>query len=161
MTRAMAKMAPMIIAKAANISGSNHNPEYTVANFRSTYPQFTSEIISDESVAEYITLCNSMISYDMYGDQWKRSMSLAIAHFITMDLMTRGASATPTIQGIVSSAKGAIGMLTSKSVGDVSASYSTEYLSSLTSWGTWNLTIFGQQFATIAKLMGKANMYVW
>lgn len=88
-------------------------------------------------------------------------MSLAIAHYLTMDLMTRDDSADPSIRSIVAKAKGAIGMLTSKSVGDVSASYSTEYLQSLTSWGTWNLTIYGQQFATLAKLVGKAGMYVW
>lgn len=161
MTREIASVAPIIIAKAANVHGSFHNPAYTVSDFRTAFPQFTQQIVSDDSVAEYITLCNSIISYEMYGDQWKRCMSLAIAHFVTMDLMTRDASATPTVAGIVSAAKGAIGMLTSKSVGDVSASYSTEYLSSLTSWGTWNLTIFGQQFAALAKLMGKAGMYVW
>lgn len=161
MTRRWSAQAGSIIHRAANIHGSLHNPEYTVGDFRGTYAQFTPDIVSDDQVTEYITLCNSMISYELYGDAWKRAMSLAIAHFITMDLMTQDTSATPTISGIVATAKGAIGMLTSKSVGDVSASYDTSYLETLNSWGTWNLTIYGQQFASLAKLMGKAGMYVW
>lgn len=152
-------IARQVISRASNIHGSLHNPDYTVADFRARYPQFAK--VSDELIQDYISLCNSMLSYEMYGDSWKMAMALAIAHYLTMDLMTREDSADPSVQSIVAKAKGAIGMLTSKSVGDVSASYSTEYLQSLTSWGTWNLTIYGQQFATLAKLVGKAGMYVW
>lgn len=161
MTRRWAQNAGLVIAKAANVHGSTNNPAFSVSDFRAAYPQFTATVVSDNQVQEYITLCNSMISYDLYGDAWKRAMSLAIAHFITMDLMTQDTSTTPTVASIVAAAKGAIGMLTSKSVGDVSASYSTDYLETLNSWGTWNLTIYGQQFASLAKLMGKAGMYVW
>lgn len=160
MTRKIASLAPLAVAKASNVHGSFHNPEYTVDQFFGTFPQF-SELVNPESIIEYICLCNSMISYDLYGCAWKRAMSLAIAHFVTLDLMTQDNSGNPTAASVVAKAKGAIGVLTSKSVGDVSASYSTEYLQSLNSWGTWNLTIYGQQFASLAKLMGKAGMYVW
>lgn len=160
MTKKIANMAPIIVAKAANVHGSDHNPCYTVEYFLSVFPQF-SEVVSLEVIGDYICLCSSMLSKDLYGCAWKRAMTLAIAHFLTMDLMTQDTSPNPTVSSVVAKAKGAIGMLTSKSVGDVSASYSTEYLQSLSSWGTWNLTIYGQQFASLAKLMGKAGMYVW
>ena len=160
MTQKIASMAPLAIAKAANIHGSSNNPEYCLNYFLDMYPQFA-EVVNPEIIMEYICLCNSMLSYDLYGCAWKRAMSLAIAHFLTLDLMTQDTSSNPTVASIVAKAKGAIGVLTSKSVGDVSASYSTDYLQSLNSWGTWNLTIYGQQFASLAKLMGKAGMYVW
>lgn len=160
MTQKIASMAPLAIAKAANVHGDIHNPEYDINYFLGLYPQFA-EIVNPEIIMEYICLCNSMISYDLYGCAWKRAMSLAIAHFLTLDLMTQDTSGNPTVTSVVAKAKGAIGLLTSKSVGDVSASYSTDYLQSLNSWGTWNLTIYGQQFASLAKLMGKAGMYVW
>lgn len=161
MTQRIANLAGNLISEASNIKGSLHNPSYEVSDFRARFPQFSNSVVADEIVSSYITLCNSMLSYDLYGEQWKYAMGLAIAHFITMDLMTQDTSVNPTVSSIVAKAKGAIGLLTSKSAGDVSASYSTEYLSSLSSWGTWNLTIFGQQFASLAKLMAKAGMYVW
>lgn len=52
----------------------------------------------------------------------------------------------------------ATGIMTSKSVGDVSASY--QALASLESWGSWNLTKYGQQFATMALVIGAGPMVI-
>ena len=51
------------------------------------------------------------------------------------------------------------GIEVSKSVGDVSASYAA--LESLSSFGQWNLTIYGQQLATMAKIVGMGPMVIW
>lgn len=51
------------------------------------------------------------------------------------------------------------GIQTSKSVGDVSVSYQT--LTSLEDWGQWNLTLYGQQLATMAKVVGSGPMVIW
>jgi hypothetical protein len=51
------------------------------------------------------------------------------------------------------------GILTSKSVGDVSAGYTP--LASLESWGAWNLTVFGQQLATMGKIVGAGPSVMW
>lgn len=51
------------------------------------------------------------------------------------------------------------GIQTSKSVGDVSASYSV--LTSLENWGAWNLTLYGQQLATMAQVIGMGPMVIW
>ena len=61
--------------------------------------------------------------------------------------------------GAVAAAGLAGGIQTSKSVGDVSVSYSV--LSSLASWGAWNLTKFGQLLATMAKVIGSGPMLIW
>ena len=61
--------------------------------------------------------------------------------------------------GAVAAAGLAGGIQSSKSVGDVSVSYSV--LSSLESWGAWNLTKFGQLLATMAKVMGSGPMIFW
>lgn len=53
----------------------------------------------------------------------------------------------------------ATGILTSKSVGDVSAGYSV--LTSLESWGAWNLTRYGQELATIGKIIGMGPTLIW
>ncbi len=51
------------------------------------------------------------------------------------------------------------GIETSKSVGDVSASYSV--LESLNDFGQWTLTLYGQQLATMAKVIGSGPMVIW
>ena len=51
------------------------------------------------------------------------------------------------------------GIMTSKSVGDVSASYTI--LESLKDWGAWQLTKFGQQLATLAKAIGAGPLVIW
>jgi Protein of unknown function (DUF4054) len=51
------------------------------------------------------------------------------------------------------------GIQTSKSVGDVSVSY--QPLASLEDWGQWNLTLYGQQLATMAKTVGSGPALMW
>jgi hypothetical protein len=51
------------------------------------------------------------------------------------------------------------GIMVSKSVGDVSAGY--QVLSSLQAWGAWNLTWFGWQLITMAKINGAGPALVW
>ena len=51
------------------------------------------------------------------------------------------------------------GIMTSKSVGDVSASYNV--LSSLEMFGAWNLTKYGQLLSTMARVVGSGPMCVW
>jgi hypothetical protein len=51
------------------------------------------------------------------------------------------------------------GIQTSKSVGDVSVSY--QVLESLASWGQWNLTRYGQQLASMARVVGSGPMVIW
>ena len=155
--RRIAKSAGQVIRKAANIHGSNHNPEYTVADFLKRFPQFKNAAITEEQIQDFIDLANTMISYDLYQEAWYSAMSFAVAHFITLNLMVYDENPDT----LLSKAKQSLGILTSKSVDGVSASYDTSYLDSLKSWGTWNLTLYGQQFAMLARFMGKAGMYVW
>lgn len=51
------------------------------------------------------------------------------------------------------------GIQTAKSVGDVSVSYQS--LASLEDWGAWNLTAYGQQLATMAKVVGAGPMLIY
>lgn len=51
------------------------------------------------------------------------------------------------------------GIQVSKSVGDVSVSY--QALDTLAAWGAWNLTTYGQQLATQAKVVGMGPALIW
>lgn len=68
-----------------------------------------------------------------------------------------------TVQGVSSTAQIAAqglaaGINISKSVGDVSASYAV--LSSLENWGDMNLTSYGQQLASMARVVGSGMIYI-
>lgn len=51
------------------------------------------------------------------------------------------------------------GIQTSKSVGDVSVGY--QPLSALEDWGQWNLTLYGTELATMARVIGSGPMCIW
>jgi len=51
------------------------------------------------------------------------------------------------------------GLQTSKSVGDVSVGYTT--LEALADWGSWNLTSYGQQLVTFARVVGMGPGLFW
>ena len=54
------------------------------------------------------------------------------------------------------------GLVSSKSVGDVSVSYDFSLaMQNVENWGQFNLTMFGNQYVSIAKLMSKGPMWVW
>lgn len=51
------------------------------------------------------------------------------------------------------------GIQTSKSVGDVSVGY--QPLNALEDWAAWGLTSYGQQLATMARVVGSGPMVIW
>jgi hypothetical protein len=53
----------------------------------------------------------------------------------------------------------AFGLQTSKSVGDVSVGYTT--LEALADWGSWNLTVYGQELITLARVVGMGPALIW
>jgi len=71
----------------------------------------------------------------------------------TVNTQVYGTAAQIAAQGLAN------GILVSKSVGDVSSSYSV--LTSLEAWGAWNLTKPGQLLATLAKVNGAGPALVW
>ena len=52
----------------------------------------------------------------------------------------------------------AVGILTNKGVGDVNVGY--QVITSLVDWGTWQTTTYGQQLATMARVVGSGPMVI-
>lgn len=141
---------------ASNIYGGD-NPSYTKETFLSYYPQFTS--VPDLFITMYLNLAHATVKYTRWDDAWTMAMGLFMAHFCTLYLQSVS-SATSTAARIVAAGE-AHGLTTSKSVGDVSKS--TDYntiAQGLEGWAMWLSTAFGQQYATMAKLVCKGGMYV-
>ena len=154
-----------IIAAASNIRGGQ-NPDYTKDDFLGMYPQFGAKdadgnpVIPDVVLEAWIKLANASLSARRYRDHWKVVMGLFIAHWLTLYLQS--ASGENSSAADIVNAGLAKGVQTSKSAGDLSVSYDfSQVASDFNGWGTYKLTVYGQQFVTIARLVSLGGMTVW
>ena len=142
------------------------NPAYSKSTFLGIFPQFRGPItrgeIPESVLNFYIKLANNSLSYSRWGDQWEMGMTLFVAHYITLySQAIVGLDVNSPIQQVVSNSL-AQGLVASKSVGSLSKSYDYNSINDdFAGDGTWKLTTFGQQFVTIARLMGKGGSYIW
>jgi len=155
-------IAESLRSAAGNVCGGA-NPGYQVSDFIAMYPQFGpsqngTRPIPEAIIQVYVNLATASLQEARWLDAWPVGMGLFIAHYCTLYLQSLAAGAASSAEQIVGSAA-ALGPRSSQSAGDVSASYSE--LQALSSWGAWNLTIYGQQFATLAKVIGAGEMLIW
>lgn len=146
-----------LIADASNIK-IGENPEYTVDDFYAFYPQFKDQV--PENVVEaFVNLASANINIKRWNKSWEFGMALFIAHFLTLYVKTSGTIDDPQ----TNLASGLVrGIQTSKSVDGVSVSYDvSSVLTELDGWGSYKLTEYGIQLLTMARLLGKGNMYVF
>jgi hypothetical protein len=138
-----------IVSTAANIAIGT-NPSYASTDFLNVFPKFTT-VVPDGVMAMYITLASACLSQARWGAQWQFGMALFVAHYCTLYLQSEGQPGTTA--GQVAASGLAKGIAVSQSVGDVSISYEP-VTSDFGSWGAWQLTTYGVQLITIAKLVG-------
>lgn len=143
------------------------NPEYFLSTYQADFPVFN---ISLEGVTPetgqipyaiwnlFYNMANASIKYDRYPKSWEYLMGLYISHYLVLYIRTQ--SGTPGAQAALQGAL-PMGIASSKSVDGLSVSY--EFLgldTDLTGYGTWKLTVYGQQLATLTKGFGHAGMWV-
>ncbi|HBS58611.1 MAG TPA: DUF4054 domain-containing protein [Firmicutes bacterium] len=163
-----------LIAAASNIR-SGDNPPYELADFYALYPAFgpretpaedpegepiVTYLVDPAIVGMYIGMADAIVKEARWRRQWKFAMGLFIAHFLTLYLQSL-ADANSTAAQVVAAGQ-TRGLVSSKSVGDVSVSYDFSTIAQgLDGWAAWNLTTYGMQYATLARMTGKGGMYVW
>ena len=156
--------AQNIIAVASNVAQGS-NPSFTAADFLAVFPQFSAAdpdvtLIPDDLLDLFIAMADASIKENRFHSQWKYATCLYVAHFATLFLQTQTGPANTAAQ-VVATAQ-AMFPRASKSVGDVSVSYDTSAINNdLPGWAAWKSTIYGQQLATIARMVGRGGMYVW
>lgn len=141
---------------------------YSKAMFIADYPPFKDKtsgecLVPEPMITVILNMCNNIVSEDRWGESWRLAAGLFVAHYATLYLRTikdnpegstsaEGAVGSGTLYGIISSA----------SLGDASVSYDTSAATNLTTnWGQWNLTAYGQQYASLAKMMCMGGCYIW
>ena len=154
---------PNDVIEAANIK-TGGNPCFSITDFLKFFPNFFDTvndgfIIPPDVIDFYIQFAHESVSIKRWGHQWKYGMSLFLAHFFTLYLQSSFPE-NATTQEIVAAGQ-AKGIMSSKSVGDVSVSYDFGVATQgIENYGLFNTTSYGLQFANLAKLLGKGGMYV-
>ena len=144
----LALTAPVPIPVPQNIPSGI--PTSTVSDpptFRSHFTAFAdTTIYPDVTVQFFIDMASVMCSPLVWGQMQQMGVELMTAHFLTMQryTMSGGAGGVPGM---------ASGIVTSKSVSKVSVGYDAS-LTGMEGWGPWNYTLYGQQYAWYAQLMG-------
>ena len=149
-------------ARASGLSKAE-NPPYTISDFYSMYPQFSTEaaqeVLPEAALEMYIAVANSICKADQWGETWTYAMGLLVAHFATLHM--QGAVPTTATPAQIAASGSVQGVASSKSVGSVSVSYDVgTMLQGLDEWGAFRLTRYGMQYATLAGGIGMAGMLV-
>lgn len=143
---------------------NTENPPYTLDMFKVTFPVF---VVGDEGTEGEIptsvfnlfkSMADGAIKEKRYKSQWEYLMGLFIAHHMVLFLQTQ--SGEP---GAAAALKGSLpsGVATSKSVDGLSISYDLLGVAEdLAGYGTWKLTKYGMQLATLTRIYGHAGMWV-
>ena len=148
------------IANASNVK-TGTNPTYTEAMFLEDFEQFTNAGIPSSLMTQFISMADATVLKTRWHETWRYGMGLFIAHFSTLFMQSAAQGADSTPAEVVGAGQ-AVGVVASESVGDVSASYDlSAIVSSLEGWAAWDMTTYGIQYATLARMLGKGGMYVW
>lgn len=112
----------------------------TVQQFRTDFPEFTDITrYPDSSVTFYLSQADNLLDQARFGDQFVYLAELFTAHYTEL----RGRRSAQAALGGVNSSGG--GILTSKSVDKVSASYDVSGIINPDA-GFWNNTDYGREF---------------
>lgn len=107
----------------------------------------------------YIAFASASLAQERWLDWWPQGMAFFIAHYLTLYLRSDGDPATTA--GAAASAGMILGFQTSRTVGPVSVSQENLLSSGWESWGAYQLTLPGQQFITLAAVVGFGGIYVY
>lgn len=155
-------------ASASNIV-SGVSGAYTEAMFYEDFPQFkdsnsatTKGFVPSALMTLYIKMCNDAVAPARWGEVWRLAAGLFVAHYVTLYLRANKGNANGSATATKAADTGAmIGIPTGASLGDASVSYDTSSITNATeNWGQWNLTSYGQQFASMARLVSVGGGYV-
>lgn len=118
---------------------------------------FVTPLVPMAVLNAYIYLATSSIFQARWCEMWWIAMALFIAHYATLWL--QGEASGPNATGAQAAASGlAQGIETAESAGDVS--YSTTPVI-IDGFGTFNLTLYGQELATWAAVIGSGSMLLY
>lgn len=155
---------------AANIPAPGERGEYTIEMFAEDFPEFfTAKIapctgekayksmLPEGIVERFIESANNAVIPSRWGSDWRIAAGLYTAHMAALRLQTYADGSSPAS---VAANSANVGTLKTATLGDTSLGYDNAATNAGTErWGAWNLTKYGTQLATMARMIGIAGMY--
>lgn len=149
-----------IRAAASNIGQNTGN--YSLEFFQQLFPQFFNAegepLVPLAILNMFINQANACIQPDKWLDKWEYACGLYVAHRLTLYLKTYATSSETSQQAANSGTL--TGTVKSAKLGNAQIEYDTSTITTATeAWGDFNSTIYGQQLATEARLIGMGGSY--
>lgn len=129
----------------------------TQSNTAITVTVWNNPTVPFAALQAFLYLATASLVQARWLSQWTYAMCLYIAHYATLYAQSDG-NQNSTVGQIVSQGI-STGIAVAKSVGDVSISY--QHIQGIEGFAAFNLTSYGQQLATMAKLLGAGPMLLW
>jgi hypothetical protein len=128
--------------------------DITVANFRSSFPEFADAIKYPDSLIQFwLDVAVKLTNADRWGDLTYMGSFLFSAHNLVLERQAMNTAAVGGVPGQSS------GLLSSKSVDKVAAGYDT-VTGAEKDAGHWNLTIYGKRYYRLAMMFGSGPVQV-
>lgn len=119
-----------------------------IATFRAAFPEFAdTAVYPDAQITFWATIAEEMVVSDIWGDMYPFGVQLYVAHEITLAAQNVHTAAIGGVPGQNA------GIVTSKAVGAVNASYDANTTTEKDA-GWWNLTNYGKQFIRLVRIFG-------
>jgi hypothetical protein len=127
---------------------------FVPATFRQTFPEFNDPaVFTDDVLNFWAGLAASFINICRWGTAADYGIGLFISHHLVISIRDQDAAESGGEPGKV------VGVLTSKAVDKVSASYDAGSVTNQDA-GFWNMTTYGIRFYNMSRLMGAGGMQV-
>ena len=155
---------------AANIPAPGEQGDYTLAQFQQDFPEFFTRKVGNcsgegeytpmlpESIMQMmIDSANASVIPSRWGQDWRLAAGLFTAHLCALRIQTYADGSTP---GATAGNAANVGTVKNATMGDTSIGYDNAATNAGTEkWGAWNLTKYGTQLATMARMIGIAGTY--
>lgn len=155
---------------AANVPGPGEAGDYTVDMFQEDFPEFFTRntvmapgegeyapMLPEAMLQRFVDSANASVVPSRWGQDWRTAAGLFTAHLAALRLQTYADGSTPAATAGNSAN---VGTVKTATLGDTSLSYDNAATNAGTEkWGAWNLTKYGSQLATMARMIGIAGMY--
>ena len=141
------------------------NPPFTVENFLEVYPQFgintetNTHNVPEMVINMYLEMAHARIKKNRWHSMWLIAIGLFTAHWCALYLQSTAVPESGE-ESIINNSH-VKGLVSSMSADGVSVGYSNESLIEQTNdANSFNSTIYGVQFLTMSKLVGKGGFLV-
>lgn len=148
---------PGTVVVSASTSLVTLSKQVTASGTGTTFNFYQTPWVPLVVIQLFINVALASIMQRRWLEMWPLGMALYIAHNLTLWMRTESGPNSTAAQIVASGLQ--IGMLTSKSVGDVSAGI-TLVGGFLEDWGAYQQTEYGIQFATYAAAIGSGPIWV-